>query len=165
MTSPIAGRHWQRAREDAGLKQADAARSLDISPVTLSRYETGARPLPAEIVERMRTLYGAPERAYPSARPADHGVREPVPSPYAGALAYWLGRLEEAGSILEEAAVRHQRIRDELRAHVVARADIDATVDPVASVAATPDDLRAIVEGAVRHELDARTMRQTGTGP
>jgi transcriptional regulator with XRE-family HTH domain len=50
--------NWKRAREDAGLEQAEAALTLGIHRVTLGRYENGHAQPPAELIERMRALYG-----------------------------------------------------------------------------------------------------------
>ena len=68
------GRHWQRVREDAGFDQTQAAAALSIHPVTLSRYETGVRPIPEPLRARMAIVY---RTALPSrVDPASWGRRQ-----------------------------------------------------------------------------------------
>lgn len=91
------GLRWQRAREDAGLEQRDAAALLAIHPVTLSRYETGARKIPAAVQERMATVYKL-------------ASQPPVQS-----LAYWSGRLDQMVDHLRRVVSEQTELADQLR--------------------------------------------------
>lgn len=56
------GKTLARAREDAGLGQAEAAEKLGIHRVSLSRIETGStKKIDAELFARMRELYRMPD--------------------------------------------------------------------------------------------------------
>jgi len=50
----------KRAREDAGLKQTEAAAALRIDTMTLSRYERGLRQPLSDLLAAMATLYRVP---------------------------------------------------------------------------------------------------------
>lgn len=50
----------RKAREHAGLTQAAFAEKVGVSTVTYSRYESGARNVPEEVVERAAEATGVP---------------------------------------------------------------------------------------------------------
>lgn len=50
----------RKAREHAGLTQAAFAEKVGVSTVTYSRYESGARNVPDEVVERAAEATGVP---------------------------------------------------------------------------------------------------------
>lgn len=50
----------RKAREHAGLTQAAFAEKVGVSTVTYSRYESGARSVPKEVVERASEATGVP---------------------------------------------------------------------------------------------------------
>lgn len=50
----------RKAREHAGLMQADLAAQIGISTVSLSRYESGVRKIPDSIVEPWAEATGVP---------------------------------------------------------------------------------------------------------
>lgn len=81
----------QRAREDAGYEQEEAAERLGVHAVTLSRYENGKRPIPDEVRAKMRSLYRV------SAKP--RSAKQPAEAPTVAiplhVLTYWRGRVEE----------------------------------------------------------------------
>lgn len=58
MDSEAAGKQWQRWREDAGLDQDEAAEIAGTSRGSLSRYETGKRPMPRGVAEKLAVAYG-----------------------------------------------------------------------------------------------------------
>lgn len=101
MDNKAVGLEWQRRREDASIGQDDAAKSLGVSRVTLSRYETGARPIPGAILAKMGLLYDVAE---PDTREADP-ITEIVERGQAEQAA-WV--LEFAAKLLEAGA---QQIR------------------------------------------------------
>lgn len=77
----LAGRRWQRLREDADIEQEKASASLGISRVTLSRYENGKQPIPPEVERKMAALYGAAVTRETSVSPErDTHVAEPGPA-------------------------------------------------------------------------------------
>lgn len=61
--APRENAHHQIAalRKSAGLSQAELAREFGIAQNTLSQYETGTRPLPAEISTKAALLFGVSE--------------------------------------------------------------------------------------------------------
>src|SRR5579871_1509475 len=67
---------WRTGREDAGLTQVTAARSLDVSQPYLSQLETGLRVASAELARKAAKLYKLPA-ALPLPEPLD--VREVPP--------------------------------------------------------------------------------------
>lgn len=54
----------QISRDNAGLTQADAAPELLIGVRTLSDYENGKTPVPADVIKRMQILYNDPFLGY-----------------------------------------------------------------------------------------------------
>ena len=50
-------------RTDSGMTQAQSARALGVSRALLGFYETGARPMPADVRARLLALYGVTEGA------------------------------------------------------------------------------------------------------
>ncbi|WP_237242517.1 helix-turn-helix domain-containing protein [Rothia nasimurium] len=50
----------RKAREHVGLTQAAFAEKVGVSTVTYSRYESGARNVPEEVVERAAEAAGVP---------------------------------------------------------------------------------------------------------
>lgn len=110
------GVFWQRAREDAGLEQQAAAQQLAIHPVTLSRYETGAREIPRDVVERMTRLYRV------------------APAPPMESLAYWSGRQDQMLEHLKRMVEEQTRLADDLR-----RAAFGAAVPTPPRSPAIPD--------------------------
>lgn len=120
-----------------GLTQGELAERLGVERPTVSNWETG-KNAPAELNEALLDSLGAPPTVGGHARigvTATGGLDVPKPPPTKGeshvtlemagnaagtvtdprqSLLYWLGRLEEAGSILEDAAAHHGRIRAEM---------------------------------------------------
>ncbi len=62
---------WQTGREQAGLTQVAAARSLEVSQPYLSQLETGLRVASAELARRAAKLYALPPTVLPLAEPGD----------------------------------------------------------------------------------------------
>jgi transcriptional regulator with XRE-family HTH domain len=62
---------WKAGRENAGLTQVAAARSLDVSQPYLSQLETGLRMASAELARRAAKLYELPPTALPLPEPLD----------------------------------------------------------------------------------------------
>lgn len=48
----------RKIRKEKGIKQKAAAKSLGITPTTLSRYETGQREMGSDLLERYAILLG-----------------------------------------------------------------------------------------------------------
>lgn len=73
----------RKAREHAGLTQAAFAEKVGVSTVTYSRYESGARNVPDEVVERAAEATGVPldwfyrEDATPAPAEASPGLLPP----------------------------------------------------------------------------------------
>lgn len=107
------GRELQRAREDAGLEQLEAAQSVGISRVTLSRYENGRQRPPHDVIVRLTALY---QRR--SASDTPRTVREgSAGTPYSAGLSRQLQLLaldferEMIESDIDEEFIRYARAR------------------------------------------------------
>lgn len=70
-------------------------------------------------------------------------------------LSYWLGRLEEAGGVLEDAAVRHRRIREEISQAIGLAAAVTPTATPAELEAATRRQLAADAAAAAERAREA----------
>ncbi len=126
MDNKAVGLQWQRRREDAGLGQDEAATDLDISRVTLSRYETGARPIPAKVAERMASLYSKGSTVSRESDPVTELVRRGQAE-----QAAWV--LEFAAQLLEAGAKRlRQGMHDQAVTKEIAKID-------AASLGTTPN--------------------------
>lgn len=142
-----AGLRLQRAREDAGLGQEEAAQLLGVSKVTLSRRENGKAPVDAAEGARMLSLYA--RHARPGApAPADTDVAHATPAPATGpagppppngvhAPSYWRGRMEGAQ-----------------RAAALVR-----------GLATTIEHAAVSLEGDVRGIIDSGLLNDTGAAP
>lgn len=70
------GKELQRAREDAGLEQEEAAGLVGVSRVSLSRYENGKQRIPHDIAVKLTELYS--KRLYADSASVPRGtVAEP----------------------------------------------------------------------------------------
>lgn len=116
--TPGNGDGWSPARVKAlrlrmRVNQTVFGDAVGVTRQTVGEWEKG-ESVPSALSQQ--ALDDLEREHQPAALP---GVREPVPAAYAplrNSLAYWLGRLEEAGGVLEDAAARHQRIRADLAA-------------------------------------------------
>ena len=72
------GQALRFARRTLGWRQDKMARRLHVSPQALSRYETGSRRCPPDVVARAVALSGYSElaRAYCAACPLRRGLSE-----------------------------------------------------------------------------------------
>ncbi len=125
------------ARQLAGATTAALAREIGVGEKFLGNFLKKADLEPRKDTAallrawRNRVAHGV-AFAYKPIQPVTGAVREPgaayeVHRPHeypdrSWDLNYWLGRLEEAGSRLEDAASRHARIRAEMRSAIDAQA-------------------------------------------
>jgi predicted transcriptional regulator/transcriptional regulator with XRE-family HTH domain len=79
----FAGERLRRAREKAGLKQADLARRLTISPSYLNQIEANQRPLTRVLLERMALVLGVPKSYFADSEEAkrEAQLREDLADP------------------------------------------------------------------------------------
>ena len=54
----VIGENAKRARESNGFSQASVAEFLKVDQSFISKFETGDRPLQADVLERLANLYG-----------------------------------------------------------------------------------------------------------
>lgn len=155
----------QHLRERAGLEQTEAASLAGIRPETLSRYETGKRPMPADTWSRLQPEYekrGVPVKyETETAAPA-----EEIPAWLAFRIGMALGDLRasiayqrDTGSQL---AARLQAVEAHLeRLAPAAQARTDAALS-----AAMPDgfDLYATREQAEAEAAGTRTPTRKRAG-
>lgn len=73
----LRGRFLQRLREDAQYEQGDVAALIDVSRVTVSRWETGAREPSGSVVRELVMLYMARGAAPDPAEAAKAGIEIP----------------------------------------------------------------------------------------
>jgi transcriptional regulator with XRE-family HTH domain len=137
MSNIQTGREWQRRREDAGLEQDQAAESLGIHRVTLSRYESGQRAIPPRVVREMGRLYGI------SAAPV---ARETTPTDPVAALVHQ-GQAEQAAWVLEFAAKLLEAGAQRLRQGVQREAIISAVEATEATITRPTAKRRRVSEG------------------
>lgn len=110
-----AGLQWQRLREDAGLEQLDAAEQLEISRVSLSRYENGRAPIPKHIERAMQALYQPATGV--SAAPTPPATPPVVPVPRAQGNRHFRALHEKASA--EQKILLAQLMLDTLAANIL----------------------------------------------
>src|SRR6266404_2669283 len=67
----MTAKQWKTGREEVGLTQVAAARSLKVSQPYLSQLETGLRAASAELARKASKLYGLPPTALPLPDPLE----------------------------------------------------------------------------------------------
>lgn len=160
----LRGRFLQRLREDAQYEQGDVAALIDVSRVTVSRWETGAREPSGSVVRELVMLYMArgavpdPEAAAKAGieiprrtserGPGENAYRTPdvIPAPVAGEasaaeLATW-GQQETARNLQRLAEIRGQAL-GVLRMLQAVTAEQQRVVDSLDPWAVRESELRA----------------------
>lgn len=107
------GRELQRAREDAGLNQEEAAQALGVSVVTLSRRENGRTRVDAAEAARMRAVYERRGRAGGDANVSRATSRQAPPG--VDPRSYWRGRMERTSELVTALRSMVSIIDDDLR--------------------------------------------------
>lgn len=154
---PALGQFFQRAREDAQLKQERAAGLLELSVGTLSRYEAGKAPIPLARQQQMAALYGVAIPDVTDSRgtmPAPAASGEPLrPSdPYRFAEQdprYWSARWDQSVASLRAVLREQESLAHDMRAQVWG----SLRADPTTPDGATPEALAA----AIARQLAADT--------
>jgi transcriptional regulator with XRE-family HTH domain len=83
MASPESlGGRLKRAREAAGLEQADVAAQIGVDPMTISRWERGKHGIKAMHLTALARLYRVPVEAISSTDPLDESVPRETPEPF-----------------------------------------------------------------------------------